>query len=174
MEEGNDGCGELPDIFDRPDEIVGADNPFTTRTTHTRHCTRNRRSGGGGGNVDEALWAIVRLNAPHMQLHKTNFAKRPPVRFCDCTAFAYEISLAHATVTCAGCGRGGLKSTRHTCKPPENTWLGKHQMPLHRKIRKQNFKAMAAKLPYALTDDVIESCNDSVPACTSVVFLDLV
>lgn len=122
-------------------------------------CTKHRAD-------DSALCEMARINGEL-------YVKRVVDLACCYEVPKYEIVLERGSIECAGC-RKRVRSTRHICKPPEKAWLGKHLLHVRHKVRAENFKLLAERLPYAVVDDVLNACNDTVPACRAIVFCDVV
>lgn len=136
---------------------------------HTRNCTMK-----GDTTVDRLLQRIIEAN-PNVLRPNSHFVRRRKDKSCFCINFKYEISLQCTTLRCYGCSRV-IKSTTHTCKYEDlfgkNAWLGKHQNPIYREIRMQNFKMLASKLPYRIPEKITDSCDSQSYSCQSVTFLD--
>lgn len=166
----NDFDISFADVFD-PCYENDPSSLLSSRAAHTKNCKVQ-----GDTSVNGMLEEIIAMN-PSVLKANSHFVRRRNDMLCYCTEYKYEISLRNSSIKCVGCGRH-VRSSKHTCKTYDlfrkNSWLGKHQTPLYREVRRKNFVLLANMLPYILPVNVLKSCDVVSYCCLSVNFLDTV
>lgn len=171
------GLSEIqPDVFEVDNTFdvrhdSGGDRSFTSSTRHSHVCTYK----GISVSIENTLADVIDKNP--ITLASNNTFYRPATNsLCHCMGWKYGVAVIHSTVKCCRCNRN-IRSTNHVCKirdnQPIDRWIRKDNDGLRYTVRRNNFTQLAKRLPYTLPEYVINQCNELVPACQSVVFLDV-